>query len=251
MVEPQTIPVLEARLRQLESDHDFLEAIKEKTVEVNDLEEDVEAKNEAYKAAKKKLEEAEKELRDLIQDGPPKEDPQKRIPFTDYEQPKPAAPAQPVAETQPAVEQPPVSEPPAEEEVAIAPEIAGMDISDLQKKRLAKAGCVTLADVVDLANGNWPQYPNGLESLQGFGPKQVAKIKALLPSTAPAVESTEAKTVKVRILNFSAGNDNIVPMDLYDATELENGNVIVQLPGQNPVEFLPHEFEKEGELQEA
>ncbi len=102
-----------------------------------------------------------------------------------------------------------------------------------------------MADVIDLGNKNWPQFRLGFQSLEGFGPKAVNKLKAKLPSTAPAQQkgADEGKIERVRLLTFSAANEHLEPGSEYDATVLENGNAIVQLPNENPIIFLPHEFE--------
>lgn len=241
MVEPPTIPVAESRLVKLEKNNEFLEAIQAKNEEVEKLKGIFEDANDHAKTCKKSLEKAQDELHELIKSGPPKPDAQKRLPFA--EDKSDSAPEAGASDGQPTAEQ--TSEAPAEAEITIPAEIDALDITDLQKRRLTEAGCQTLADVVDLGNKNWPKFPEGFKSLDGFGPRAAAKLWAQLPSTAPPAEKTEdAKTIRIKLLTFSGQSTNLIPGNEYDATEIGNGHAIVQLPNEEPVEFLPHEFEK-------
>jgi hypothetical protein len=180
------------------------------------------------------------ELQSLISEGPPKPDPQGKLPFVEEE--RQTAPS---VKTQ--VEQPKsTGSEPVEEVVAVPPEIAGLDLTDRQKQLLAKTGAKTLADLIGLGNGNWPQFPKGFNSLEGFGPKAVEKLVKQLPSTAPKVEEkpgqAPSRKVRIELLSMSAASANLEVGDEVDATQLDDNSVIVELPGQEPVQFSPGEF---------
>ena len=252
MVLPSTVPVLESKLQELERDHTFLAEVQERNDAIDELQAEWEAAFELQKQAKKKLDAATAGLREFIKAGPAPQSATPRLPFAgDLGDPAPAA-AAPVGETAPAAEaggEAPAAEtrPAAAEKVKIhiPPEIAALEITTPQKESLVRAGCQTVADVVNLGNKNVAEYPNGFDSLQNFGPKAIAKLKLLLPSTAPPADAVEeGRTVRVRLLTYSGQDENLKPGSEFDATEMSNGNVLVQLPGGEPVEFLPHEFEK-------
>ncbi len=235
--EVETVPVTSERMNALESEHTFLEMIKAKNNEAVQAQLAWESAKERAAELKKEAEKKDEELRSLILNGPPKPDPQKKLPFVD-EAPSAQAEKKPVPVA-------PVEAKPVEEKksVEIPEEIAKLDLTDLQKQRLAETGAKTLAELVDIGNGNWPDYAKGFASIDGFGPKAIAKLQAQLPSSAPPPKPDQGEEkVRVSLLQFNE-NPMLVPGKVFEATKLENGNVIIQLPGSDPVEFLPTEYE--------
>ena len=234
MTEPQTIPVHEPRLRSLERDHTHLEQIQSAA-------EDVSAKKKVWQDIKDELTKAKKDLDvattamlDLIVGGPPKDDPQRKLPFLEESERKPSSEHEPIKD----------ESTDADAEVLVPVDVQALDISPGVKKALAKAGVKCLSDVIDLGNGNWPKFPKGFASVEGIGPKAISKLAQILPAsvTAPPSEK-KVETKRIKILTFSAGNGNLEPGSEYDATILEGGEAIVQLPGTEPVQFHSYEFE--------
>lgn len=226
-----TIPVPEDKLLRLEKEHLFLEQIREKSRESTAALAAYDyAKGEALEL-KKKADRIAAELNQLIAEGPPKADPQAKLPFFDD------APA-------PVAEKPPEAEP--EKSIEVPAEIAGLDMTDRQKVLLAGTGAKSLADLADIGNGNWPQFPKGFASIDGFGPKAALKLAEQLPSTAPVVEQkpghAPASTVRVELLTMSAASNNLQVGDQYDATKLDDDSIIIQLPGEEPVQFSAGEY---------
>jgi hypothetical protein len=247
----ETIPVLSDRLKSLEADHSFLEQIKQKGLQVKAAKDFWEGKKEESKDAKEKYEKLDNELQNMIVNGPPKPDPQRQLPFAEDVAADPPKPKKPVEAPAAAEAASPTAESTAPEgatvKIEIPPEIAALDLTELQKQRLAQTGAKTLADLVDLGNGNWPNYPNGFVDVDGFGPKAVKKLVDQLPSTAPSPPAEDSKqdgsdTVRVTLLGFTS-NPNLQPGKEFEALRMPNGNVIIQLPGQDPEEFQPHEYQ--------
>lgn len=227
-----TIPVPEEKLLRLEKEHVFLEQIREKSREsIAAMAAYDYAKGEALEL-KKKADRIAAELNQLIAEGPPKADPQAKLPFFDD------VPVVTDAVTE--------SSPEPEKEVPIPAEIAGLDMTDKQKIALAKTGAKSLADLADIGNGNWPQFPKGFSSIEGFGPKAALKLAEQLPSTAPDVElkagHAPSSTVRVELLTMSAASNNLQVGDQYDATRLDDDSIIIQLPGEEPVQFSAGEY---------
>lgn len=229
-----TIPVAEDKLLKLEKEHAFLEEIRAKNREATQALADYNyTKGEALEL-KKKYDRISAELNQLIAEGPPKVDPQGKLPFFEDAEPESKPAATPQAES------------PAEVSVAIPSEIAALDLTDRQKQNLAATGAKTLADLADIGNGNWPQYPKGFASIDGFGPKAALKLAEQLPSTAPAVEEkpghAPSSKVRVELLTMSAASNNLQVGDQYDATKMDDDSIVIQLPGEDPVQFSPGEY---------
>lgn len=230
MTEPQTIPVHEPRLRSLERDHTHLEQIQAAGREVAEKKKTWQDMKDELTKAKKDLDVAQTALLDLVEGGPPKEDPQRKLPFV--EEPEPVASA------------PESAKEPEAAEILIPADIASLAISDGVKKALVNAGAKSVADVVDIGNKNWKQYPKGFTSIDGIGPKAVTKLAQILPSSVTAPDtSKQVETKRIKLLSFSAACPNLEPGKEYEATILEDGAAVVQLPGTEPVQFYSHEFE--------
>ena len=116
MTEPQTIPVHEPRLRALERDHTHLEQIQAAGREVAEKKKIWQDQKDELTRAKKDLDVAQTALLDLVEGGPPKEDPQRKLPFVEE-----TAPTAPAAEAT-------TQEPETEAEPLIPVDIAALDI---------------------------------------------------------------------------------------------------------------------------
>lgn len=232
MTEAATVPVLQSKLEALEREHSYLQMIRAKSKEAEEAKREWTRLKDGALEAKKSFDGLVADLQSLIDDGPPKPDPQQRLPLGDDEPAEsPAVPAKPAAEAAPA---------------EIPDDIAKLDLTDKQKQALAETGAKTLADLADLGNGNWPKYPKGFASVGGFGPKAVEKLVNQLPSTAPEVQAGKNEVppdkVRVRLLTMAAASANLEVGDEYDATMLQDGSVVIQLPGQDATQFSPGEF---------
>lgn len=259
-MEIAVVEVQKSKLDALEKDSEFLQLIREKSKLVEDAESDyLYAKNKSLEK-KKTFDTMSAELHQLIEEGPPKPDPQGRLPFaSDDASGGPPVQAKPsrssgevVGENDLELDDDGGSEKPeaaqsTPEAVEVPSQIEQLDLTARQKQMLAKTGAVTLADLVDLGNGNWSDYPKGFASIKGLGAAAVAKLAAQLPSTSPEHQPQPGElppeTKKIKLLTFAAGNDNLSAGDVYDATVKDDGVAIVSLPGQEPVEFQTYEYE--------
>jgi hypothetical protein len=227
MLPQDSVPVAVERLESLEREHQFLELIRDKNQEVAQAQAAWEEAREHAKTLKDAFAKCSEELSRLISAGPPKPDAQGLLPF--------AEDAGPVVL--------PIAGDAAAQEIEIPADIEALDLTELQKRKLAGTGAKTVADLISLGNGNWPDYPDGFNSIEGFGPKAAARVAAQLPSSAAEPEPAKGeKTVRVRLLGFGAAA-HLQPGNEYEALMLEDGSVIIQLPGHEPVQFSAHEYD--------
>jgi hypothetical protein len=233
VVEASTVPVSEKRLEMLEQEHKYLHEIRAASAEATEAKIDYENAKAHSLELKKAYERKVAEMQEIINNGPPKPDPQGKLPFVDDE-----APIGQDVKTEAVAEEP--------KDAPVPAEIVALDLTDKQKQALANAGAKSLADVADIGNGNWPQYPDGFNSIKGLGPKAIERLVSQLPSTAPKIEEkpgqAPSSTVKVELLTMSAASPNLEVGDQYEATLLDDGNVVIQLPGEDPVSFSSGEY---------
>ena len=252
MVEIPVVQVEKAKFEALKKDSEYLQLIREASELVEEARQaHLYAKDKSLER-KKALDTLQAELHQLIEDGPPKPDPQGKLPFAaDDEAPCPVAVDRSRGEV---VGTNDLEYEDAEEseakQVAIPAEIAALDLSQRQKQLLASTGATTLADLVDLGNANWKDYPKGFASVKGLGSAAIAKLVAQLPSTAPAVVSQPGElpptTKKIKLMTFGGADDNLQSGDVYEATVRGDGVAIISLPGKDPIEFQSYEYEQVG-----
>lgn len=251
MVEIPVVQVEKAKFEALKKDSEYLQLIREAS-------ELVEEAHQAYVYAKDKSLEKKKthdtltaELHRLIEDGPPKPDPQGKLPFAAEDEADALVPpvvdrsrGEVVGTSDLEVDD---WDEPAEKEATVPAEIAALDLTQRQKQLLSDTGAKTLADLVDLGNANWKDYPKGFASVKGLGSAAIAKLVAQLPSTAPAVVAQPGElpptTKKIKLMTFGGADENLQSGDVYEATVRDDGVAIISLPGKDPVEFQTYEYE--------
>lgn len=233
MVEASTVPVSEKRLEMLEQEHKYLGEIRAASSAATEAKIEYDNAKAHSLELKKAYERKVAEMQEIINNGPPKPDPQGKLPFVDDE-----SPVKQDVKSSVAIEEP--------GDAPIPEAIAGLDLTDKQKQALANSGAKSLADVADIGNGNWPQYPDGFNSIKGLGPKAIERLAGQLASTAPKIEEkpghAPSKVVRVELLTMSSASPNLEVGDQYDASMLDDGNVVIQLPGEEPVSFSPGEY---------
>jgi len=288
-----TIEVPKAKLEALEKEHEFLQQIRALSHHVEQARTDYLYARDKSLEKKKAMDTLSADLNDLISGGPPKPDPQGRLPFASEDEPdeedepeddedeaeevKRAIQRQDKREVRQGVrgeavgtndledeegygeaidadfevvEDPPKVETKKDQALPLPTDIKALDLTERQKGLLANTGALTMADLVDLGNGNWKNYPKGFASIKGLGGAAIAKLVQQLPSTAAEhrAEPGEmpAETKKIKIMTFAGQSDSLQPGDTYEATVRDDNVAIVSLPGQEPVEFQEYEYELVG-----
>jgi hypothetical protein len=172
--EPEAGEVIDAEFEIVPDESDTLmsELEREHYDEILRLNRDVKLKQMKYdiakgeaKARKEDLECASLELSNLIADGPRKPDPQKELPF---------------------------SEP---QDWETAPITEALKLTAKQREKLEEIGIKTVGQFEFLRAGRDPVYPDGLQSVKGFGAATVDAfendIVEWLAANAREVESDE------------------------------------------------------------
>lgn len=253
MEEPHIVEVPEGRLKDLEQDHNFIEMIREKTKRIRYAESEVMRAQKEHSEAKKKLANLNDDLVSVIEDGPPKPDPQAKLPFAQEEsedesegtgtEDEPQATDVEGESGSKESEQDPAT---SEDDKEITAEIDSLDLAPRPKQVLANTGVKTIADVIDLVNGNRKGYPSGLKGLTPFGPKSIAKLVDQLPSTVPDEDKAKGAPSEVKricLLSFIGDSGDFSPGDEYDARILDNGDAVISLPEKEPITLNQAEYE--------
>lgn len=245
VTEPNLVEVAEEKIVGLEKDHEHLELLREKVRRIRYAESQVEDAKKDLKDAKDKLEKLNDDLVSVIEDGPAKPDPQARLPFAKEEEPDSADEGDDDFEDDD-LEEPdgPVGE--ASAAPSQIPEVIDqLDLTKRQKEKLATTGVKTKAELVDLVNGNLPDYPKGLKDLVGFGIAASKRLVEQLPSTATdSDESAPTEVKRIVLLTFGGdkGEGKFSPGNEYEARIKDDGSAVVQLPGDDPVSFGIDEY---------
>ena len=58
--------------------------------------------------------------------------------------------------------------------------VGELALSMSQKDKLLQAGVTTMGQLEDLRAGKYPEYPQGLNSIKGFGEKAITEIENMI-----------------------------------------------------------------------
>ncbi|MCR9294652.1 MAG: hypothetical protein NXI32_18195 [bacterium] len=217
MTEASVIEMEKGRVEAFEKEHEHLEAVKALEARLCMAEADEAEAKARHQESKKKVERLKDELRAVVKEGPPKPDPQGELPFVEDEIPY-------LDDDEEAVSD------------AVSAVIDDLDLTQGQKEKLAAAGCSSLADVVNLAKGNNPDYPDGLKGINGFG---ASAIKKVFDALKIAAEGTK----EIILVTNGDGDSDLIVNGKYDAVIDDSGIATIQLPGKEPQQFNQAEYQ--------